>query len=545
VGDAVLAYRSKRGEKMKSTAGFLLAGITLFIFGIFSCKSIGVRNDKRQGDSAGGILASIGGIEQQDEKRLGIQYRLLCLGLSPVLGEVVEKDRIKFSNASLKDGVKCALEVWADVDPLISEWFGVNDKGQRVAGLYYSSDLGEIVGQRLDLKLYRLYSSPPKDPFWAKILVKLPEPPADGTSLRLSLVCGSRNYPAQGADRINSTGLQWMFTVKDLSVEKMVSSEACQEVQIRQDKELRWHQFFAKDHFDFSKATLRETLDLGGVELLAYASLDLWADAKLSEVQCVQRDATSDHCTEVQLPQNVGRWYVVLDDGTANSQKIAVTLGQALSEPGRSIKVSDIQQAITNQDPEWRFYDPSVAAQWLEKPVVLSEFVNASKLSFQEIGAFNPGRFLGAAFYGLNNVGYDQQVELLAVRAKWRWLARLWSDATPPVAMIVGGEDFFEGLLDSNGKLLDVNEWADKAEKFPAYGVLARTSSLAFERFGCKLNSAEFLFEFSGYDDNRWQQPGVVSALEACRLAPVDPESFRLKAAGVRLFVWAWKTYNY
>jgi hypothetical protein len=530
---------------MKSTPWFLLGGITLFIFGTLSCKSIGVRNDKRQADSGGSILATIGGIEERDEKRLGIQYRLVCQGLSTVLGEVIEEDRIKFSNASLQDGVKCALEVWADVDPSISEWFGVNDQGQRVAGLYYSSDFGEISGQRLDLKLYRLYSVPPKDPFWAKILVKLSEPPIDGASLQLNLVCGSRNYPAQGADRVNSTGLEWMFTVKDLSVEKMTRSGSCQEVQIRQDKELAWHQFFAKDHFDFSGATLRETLDLGAVELLPDAALSLWADAKLSEVQCVQRDPVSDYCTEVKLPQNIGRWYVVLDDGTENSQKIAVTLGQALSVAGRKIKVSEIQQAISNQDPEWRFYTPSVAAQWLDKPVVRSEFINASKLSFQEIGALNPVRFLGAAFYGLNNVDYDQQVELLAARAKWRWLARLWSDATPPVAMIVGGEDFFEGQLDSAGKLLDVSEWSQKTEEIPAYAVVARTSSLAFKRFGCKLNSADFLFEFSGYDDDQWEQPQIVSALEACRLGPVDAGSFRLKTAGVRLFVWAWKTYNY
>lgn len=99
------------------------------------------------------LVTSVEGIAPEDKSLPGISYALKCDGLAEATGNLVATtDFVRFDNLKIADGTKCALEIRADVRDGL-EWLS----SPKSPGLYYASEAGTVTGNRLHLKLFKVY----------------------------------------------------------------------------------------------------------------------------------------------------------------------------------------------------------------------------------------------------------------------------------------------------------------------------------------------------------------------------------------------------
>jgi hypothetical protein len=163
----------------------------LVAFGTAGCMTQGGRMGGNVGE--GSVVAAIDGIADGDRQRQGVTYDMICDKGGKVAGKIAG-DYVRFPGDKIADGDTCAMEVRAPIaDDTGYEWFGV-ENGQRIKGLLYGSDKGEVKARKVSLTLYKLYVY--NHDFLAKAEISFAADAAipDAAKASGTLVCGDKSY---------------------------------------------------------------------------------------------------------------------------------------------------------------------------------------------------------------------------------------------------------------------------------------------------------------------------------------------------------------
>ncbi len=192
------------------------------------------------GDGGAAVLASIGGISDQDLARPDLGFFLACNNGIRLKGEAKKdggKEFVRFSGDGIEDGkTSCSMEIRADVKDENYIWFA-RDKGEPVKGFLYGSNEKLVEKRSLSLTLYKLYSiKEASEDFAATVAVELDfaegATAPDAAKSSANLECGDKKH---GGTYVKGEGKLATLKFPSLKVKDMKGVK-CEKVVILVDQ---------------------------------------------------------------------------------------------------------------------------------------------------------------------------------------------------------------------------------------------------------------------------------------------------------------------
>jgi hypothetical protein len=512
----------------KQTKLLAIMSVTLAMTACFDRNSRYGSQSPRNGNS---ILASVGGIDAGDEKRDEVKFKLVCKSGLTSEGQIKDQKLIQFADSKLVDGEECALEVTAKADPMISTWYGLDKNAQPLVGLYYSSNYAVIKDRKLSLSLYKLYSSPAKDPFMAQMIVNFPEAAALGDNVKMSgvLECSSIQLPAGAPEIVAGKNSQRNFWFKDLSISKLKDA-VCTKFTVLVDKAPAFEVVLPKDSKLFAAAEERKTLQLAPISVAAYVAPAQVVVETTPAIKCESFDATTKKCLEFVLPRATGNiWAAVVNakDKSGAALKVAV-LPASGSSPDLSGNKKSLQQMraelANGNQPVFLFKQHA----WMMGKVA-SNLSDSVVETAQDVSVDKSGLVLESIeevyVWGFAEVSAAQMIERLNKVSDIRWYSMIdaHKDENRLQLVVAGGAKYLKTAKAANAQVTPFS-WADfvadKSDKYAAFGVAGGIDTLSKIPTACKLKASYYSEDIASIKVDAMDKANA--GLDACVLAGLD-----------------------
>ncbi len=535
------------GAATTSLAVFLMAGC-------FPSQGPNARGNQR-GGAGGSIVAAIGGIEQGDDQREEIKYQLICKDDVKVVGKLKDDKFVEFTDPKLKDGLQCAMEVSAKIDPMISSWYGVDKAGNPIPGLYYSSSFGVIQANKLSLTLYKLYSTPPADPFWAELVVNFPAEATIAANLKLSanLACASGQLVAGVPQDVAGVAAQRKFTFKDLSVAKLKAT-TCTKLVVLVDKSPAFESELASGAISFAAAELRKTVTLSPVTVKAVVvpnNPSLIVETKPS-MKCLKFDDATKACLEIELPRANNIWFAVVSGVDATNQPIRRIVsgpnGIAVDSSGQVKTIAAMQAAITTPGA-FKFFAIEDLVKVQESLLTDSLAKSLKPLEVAALNGFKISKLEEIQVHGFFEYSNDEVTKLPAAKTSARWLSLVEAskpNSTDKIQLIVTGSDrFFASKRLASGLFFSFEDYLkDSGTQFYQYSYAGAVAAADLKIGGCNIPQTKFVDDLSLKYEDDLTAAGQNPDIDSCYTPFTSRTALQGWTATSKFYLFGWRKFS-
>jgi hypothetical protein len=534
----------------------------------------------RGGDGAGDgtILASVGGISDEDMKAAKFVFWLGCDSGVQIKGEVKsedKKDYVRFAGDQVADGEQCAMEIrsdeWAKLDGY--KWFGV-ENGQPVKGLAYASDKKKVDKRKLALTLYKLYSKVQGDTFPATVAVEfesLDATLADDKVKGVSLVCGAdESYAGKYARDKDAKTATLSFPV--LEVAKL-KAKTCSEVVVISTEEKK---FSAKsDQLVFKEPKKDEAVKLpadGKRLVLEEAPVAAGGGEDGIDVDatggapCLSYDKAKKVCNDVtSVPLPAERNYLLAEvhgkmgDGDGEEATYYVAAGNtglglhegatlAIATLAASLKAQAAGSATYEQIYSW--YDASIVTL-VGDAFDADEIADLSdaKLANADLVHFVPLSIAKVHVHGFHKVDAKELDSLDSAR----WIAIVKATTTGASAaaefVVTGADKYLQSKTAPKvagekkyfdlGALVKAAKAGNADDQWRIYGL--KGGAMAGD--ACQATKDTYLADTSAKRGDELDGSSAISALDKCEIDQTKLDQGLGKATvNPELYVWEWYT---
>jgi hypothetical protein len=541
---------------MKLLVGAATTGMAIvLVAGCFPSQQGPNTRGNQRGGAGGSIVAAIGGIEQGDDQREEIKYQLICKDDVKVVGKLKDDKFVEFTDAKLKDGLQCAMEVSAKIDPMISSWYGVDKAGNPIPGLYYSSSFGVIQSSKLSLTLYKLYSTPPADPFWAELIVNFPAEATIAANLKLSanLVCASGQLVAGVPQDVAGAAAQRKFTFKDLSVAKLKTT-TCTKLVVLVDKNPAFESELAAGAISFATAELRKTVTLSPVTVKAVVlpnNPSLIVETKPA-MKCLKFDDATKACLEIELPRPSNIWFAVVSGTDATNQPIRRLIsgskGIAVDTSGQVKTIAAMQAAVTTPGAFSFFAIEDLAK--IQDAVLTDSLAKSLKpLETAALNGFKIQKIDEIQVHGFFEYSTEEVSKLPATRTSARWLSLVEAskpNSTDKLQIIVTGSDrFFASKRLASGLFFSFEDYLkDTGTQFYQYSYAGAVAAADLKIGGCNIAQSRFVDDLSAKYDDDLTAAGQNPDIDSCYAPFTTRTALQGWTATSKFYLFGWRKFS-
>lgn len=497
--------------------------------------------------TGGAVLASVGGMDKDDQNLRGIRYQLLCERDGKALEAVTSSKRsdegVTFPAKNLADGDQCALEVRADTDDQRQyAWFGVDGKGNPLPGLFYSSDRQPIESGRLSLTLFKLYRMKPLDAFSAQVAIRFQteagqSQPVFNRSIAL-LRCGEKTHPSAilGTSQM---GAQTSYMFPDLSLSELTGLTCDKLIVLNNNEPVYGTASPLSIHF--SQARQGQNIDLGVFAAEPWFAGD-WRSLRRSSF-CAESNKTTGRCLATELPRDENHWFATVV-GTRAGQSVRLVVtgknGFTIDDDGKLKSVEDMNRSMGTDASPYRFYH--MTAETFLKSSRLTSDLNT------KIQPIAPNQLRGVELSHIERVtvhGFREVEESRLNGQKgspWFALTTIRTPDQEGKFLIAGSRGYMRSDILAEGRHLTWDAYKKDRDEFGQRYLTYALTDEGILLSSCSASLDYFLDELSQLDESGMSATSQHPIMDACVVQA--PDQFDDADVTFQWFLWGWHEFS-